>query len=213
MKKVLVVDDQRMSRENMEHTIAEMGGEYTLSKSVFSAELAYFVCMQKHIDLVLMDVCTSGSMDGIDAAERIKREFPNIKIVVVTSMVEESYIRRAKAAKVDSFWYKDISKENLSEVIRRTMNGESIFPDKTPDVQIGLARSCDLTEMEINVLRLVCEGYEYAEMAEKLHISQRTIKYHMGNLLSKTGYSNKIQLAIAATKNSYIVPRLPDEPK
>ena len=67
--------------------------------------------------------------------------------------------------------------------------------------------------MEINVLRLVCEGYEYAEMAEKLHISQRTIKYHMGNLLSKTGYSNKIQLAIAATKNSYIVPKLPDEPK
>ena len=94
--------------------------------------------MQKPIDLVLMDVCTSGSMDGIDAAERIKREFPNIKIVVVTSMVEESYIRLAKAAKVDSFWYKDISKENLSEVIRRTMNGESIFPDKTPDVQIGL---------------------------------------------------------------------------
>lgn len=128
-------------------------------------------------------------------------------------MVEESYIRRAKAAKVDSFWYKDISKEDLSEVIRRTMNGESLFPDKTPDVQIGLARSCDLTEMEINVLRLVCEGYEYAEMAERLHISQRTIKYHMGNLLSKTGYSNKIQLAIAATQNSYIVPRFSDEPK
>lgn len=212
MKKVLVVDDQRMSRENMERAIAEMEG-YTLSKSVFSAELAYFVCAQKSIDLVLMDVCTSGSMDGIDAAEKIKQEFPNIKIVVVTSMVEESYIRRAKAAKVDSFWYKDISKEDLSEVIRRTMNGESLFPDKTPDVQIGLARSCDLTEMEINVLRLVCEGYEYAEMAERLHISQRTIKYHMGNLLSKTGYSNKIQLAIAATQNSYIVPRFSDEPK
>ena len=80
-------------------------------------------------------------------------------------------------------------------------------------LQIGLARSCDLTEMEINVLRLVCEGYEYAEMAERLHISQRTIKYHMGNLLSKTGYSNKIQLAIAATQNSYIVPRFSDEPK
>ena len=212
MKKVLVVDDQRMSRENMERAIAEMEG-YTLSKSVFSAELAYFVCVQNPIDLVLMDVCTSGSMDGIDAAERIKREFPAIKIVVVTSMVEESYIRRAKAAQVDSFWYKDISKEDLSEVIRRTMNGESLFPDKTPDVQIGLARSCDLTEMEISVLRLVCEGYEYAEMAERLHISQRTIKYHMGNLLSKTGYRNKIQLAIAATQNSYIVPRLSDEPK
>ena len=212
MKKVLVVDDQRMSRENMERAIAEMEG-YTLSKSVFSAELAYFVCVQNPIDLVLMDVCTSGSMDGIDAAEKIKQEFPNAKIVVVTSMVEESYIRRAKAAKVDSFWYQDISKEDLSEVIRRTMNGESLFPDKTPDVQIGLAKSCDLTEMEISVLRLVCEGYEYAEMAEKLHISQRTVKYHMGNLLSKTGYSNKIQLAIAATKNSYIVPRLSDEPK
>ena len=80
-------------------------------------------------------------------------------------------------------------------------------------MQIGLARSCDLTEMEISVLRLVCEWYEYAEMAERLHISQRTIKYHMGNLLSKTGYSNKIQLAIAATQNSYIVPRFSDEPK
>ena len=158
-----------------------------------------------------MDVCTSGNKDGIEAAAEIKAKFPKIKIIIVTSMVEVSYLERARAAKVDSFWYKDISPEALIDVIDRTMAGEHLFPNETPKVKLGLAESTDLTSKEIEVLRLICDGLEYDEIADKLDIAERTVKYHASNILSKTGYANRTRLAIAVTNKKFIVPNLPEE--
>ena len=164
MKKVLIVEDQRMPRENMERILLD-SGKYALSASVN----------------------------------------------IVTSMVEVGYLKRAKEAKVDSFWYKDISPENLIDVIEQTMAGEHIFPDKTPSVKLGLADSSELTAKEIEVLRFVCEGLEYSEIAERMHISQRTVKFHVSNILSKTGYANKTRLAIAVTNKNFIIPSSPEK--
>ena len=208
MKKVLIVEDQRMPRENMERILLD-SGKYALSASVNGADVALAVCRREQIDLILMDVCTAGNKDGIEAATEIKAEFPDIKIIIVTSMVEVGYLKRAKEAKVDSFWYKDISPENLIDVIERTMAGESIFPDKTPSVKLGLADSSELTAKEIEVLRFVCEGLEYSEIAEP--ISQRTVKFHISNILSKTGYANKTRLAIAVTNKNFIIPSSPEK--
>lgn len=210
MKHVLIVEDQRMPRENMERMISD-SGRYALAASVNGADVAFAICKRQHFDLILMDVCTAGNKDGIEAAAEIKEKFPNIKIIIVTSMVEVSYLERARAARVDSFWYKDISPEALIEVIDRTMEGEHIFPDKTPKVKLGLADSTDLTAKEIEVLRLVCEGMEYSEIAEKLNIVERTVKYHISNILSKTGYANKTRLAIAVTNQKFIIPKLREE--
>lgn len=165
----------------------------------------------RKFDLILMDVCTAGNKDGIEAAAEIKAEFPDIKIIIVTSMVEVGYLKRAREAKADSFWYKDISPEKLIDVIEETMAGEHIFPDKTPSVKLGLADSSELTAKEIEVLRLVCEGLEYSEIAERMHISQRTVKFHISNILSKTGYANKTRLAIAVTNKNFIIPSSPEK--
>ena len=113
-----------------------------------------------------MDVCTSGNKDGIEAAAEIKAELPNIKIIIVTSMVEVGYLQRAREAKVDSFWYKDISPERLIDVMDRTMDGERVFPDKTPSVQLGLADSSELTAKEIEVLRYVCDFTVFESIAD-----------------------------------------------
>ena len=210
MKRVLIVEDQRMPRENMERTLSD-SGRYLLAASVSGADVAYVICQQQPIDLILMDVCTIGSKDGIDAAAEIKAAFPDIKIIVVTSMVEVSYLARAKAARVDSFWYKDISPEALIDVIDRTMAGEHLFPGATPKVKLGLAESTDLTAKEIEVLRLVCQGLEYSEIAETLRVAESTVKYHISNILSKTGYANKTRLAIAVTGKKFIIPSLPED--
>ena len=210
MKQVLIVEDQRMPRENMERMLSD-SGRYKLAASLNGADIAFLKCCQQHIDLILMDVCTSGNKDGIEAAAEIKAKFPNIKIIIVTSMVEVSYIERAKAAKVDSFWYKDISPEALIDVIDRTMAGEHLFTNKTPKVKLGLVESTELTSKEIEVLRLICDGLEYDEIAGRLGISERTVKYHVSNILSKTGYANRTRLAIAVTNKKFIVPNLPEE--
>ena len=80
MKKVLIVEDQRMPRENMERILLD-SGKYALSASVNGADVALAVCRQEKIDLILMDVCTAGNKDGIEAAAEIKAEFPDIKII------------------------------------------------------------------------------------------------------------------------------------
>lgn len=210
MVRVLIVEDQRMPREHMERMISDSEG-YTLAASVNGADIAFVICRQQHIDLILMDVCTTGNKDGIEAAGEIKAAFPRIKIIIVTSMVEVSFLERARAAKVDSFWYKDISPEALIEVIGRTMAGEHLFPGATPKVKLGLADSTDLTPKEIEVLRLVCDGLEYGEIARRLGIAERTVKYHISNILSKTGYANKTRLAIAVTNKKFIIPSLPED--
>lgn len=91
------------------------------------------------------------------------------------------------------------------------MDGESVFPDKTPSVQLGLADSSEFTNKEIEVLRFVCDGLEYSEVAERMNISVRTVKYHVSNILSKTGYANKTRLAIAVTNKNFIIPSSPEK--
>lgn len=210
MKQVLIVEDQRMPRKYMERMISD-SKKYTLAASISGADIALAYCRRQSIDLILMDVCTAGNKDGIEAAAEIKAAFPNIKIIAVTSMVEVSFLERAKAAKVDSFWYKDFSPEELIDVIDRTMMGEHLFPHETPKVKLGLADSADLTAKEIQVLRLVCAGLEYSEIATALCIAERTVKYHVSNILQKTGYANKTRLAIAVTGKKFIIPNLPED--
>lgn len=210
MTSVLIVEDQRMPRENMEHLV-EDSGRYRRVASLSTAEMALAQCARHAVDLVLMDVCTKGSRDGIDVAAEIKARHPETKVIIITSMVEESYLKRAKAAGAESFWYKDVSPESLLEVMDRTMAGESLYPDRTPETRLGQVSSTQLTPREIEVLRLVCEGLEYEEIAAELGISSRTVKRFVSSLLEKTGYSNRTRLAIAVTKKNFILPHLEEE--
>lgn len=210
MTKVLVIDDQRIAREYMENVVKN-GEDYELVGSLSKADLAETVCRRNQVDLVLMDVCTYGTKDGIDAAAELRRLFPKLKMIVVTSMVEESYIKRAREAGVDSFWYKEISPEDLITVMDATMQGRQMWPGETPAVKLGVTTSNEFTETEIKVLRLVCEGLEYSEIAERLNYTKDNVKYHIRNILQKTGYANKTQLAIAVTGKRFIIPRLFDE--
>ena len=202
MTSVLIVEDQRMPRENMEHLV-EDSGRYRRVASLSTAEMALAQCARHTVDLVLMDVCTKGSRDGIDVAAEIKAWYPETKVIIITSMVEESYLKRAKAAGAESFWYKDVSPESLLEVMDRTMAGESLYPDR-----LGQVSSTQLTPREIEVLRLVCEGLEYEEIAAELGISSRTVKRFVSSLLKKPGYPTRTRLAIAVTKKNFILPHL-----
>lgn len=210
MTRVLIIDDQRIAREYME-SVVKNGEDYELVGSLSQADLAATVCRRSAVDLVLMDVCTYGTKDGIDAAAELRGMFPKLKIIVVTSMVEQSFISRAKKAGVDSFWYKDVSPEDLITVMDTTAQGGHMWPDETPSVKLGVTTSDDFTETEIKVLRLVCEGLEYSEIAERLNYTKDNVKYHIRNILQKTGYANKTQLAIAVTGKRFIIPKLFNE--
>ena len=197
MTYVLIVEDQPMVRRLLE-TYVEAEPGLTLAASIPGAKLAPELCRQKQVDLILMDVQTENRENGLTAAARIKREQPQVRILVVTSLIDAEVLRQARLLGADSLWYKDGSREMLMEVARRTLEGEHIFPDAPPVARIGTAKSSDFTGAEMRVLRCLVQGMSYAATAQTLGVDARTVKFHVSNMLQKTNFENKLQLAVAA---------------
>ena len=202
--KVMIVEDQTMPRQLFELRV-QSSERFEVAISIDNAAMADIYCLRYPVDLILMDVITRNGESGLDAAARIKRAFPKIKIVIVTSMPECSYLSRARAIGVESFWYKEEQRESLMEIMERTMNGESIYPDATPELRLGLASSCDFTERELEVLREMTGGDTNQEIAERLHMSVATVKTHILNMLGKTGFRNRTELAVRARESGLVI--------
>lgn len=201
---VLIVDDQALPRQYFE-SIVTHSRDYALTAAISSARMAYSYCARGGVDLVLMDIVMSDDFSGLDAARKIKQSYPNIKILAVTSMPDATFLEKARGAGVDSFWYKEVQDEPMLQVMDRTMAGEQVWPDKAPAVSLGLCNSSELTDRELDVLRFLARGYSNQEIAEELFVSINTVRFHLGNLLSKTGCSSRTELAIAAAKSGIAI--------
>ena len=204
MIQVLIVEDDPMARQLLEIYV-EKSGAYSLAQSVESAAFAELCCRARQIDLILMDVCTAMNASGLEAAEKIKREFPYIKVIIITSQPECSFLDRARAAGVDSFWYKNGTAEELVAIMDRTMAGEQVYPDTTPPLQLGDVTSDLLSDRELEVLRELVAGEPDAAIAEKLHMSLRTVKAHIQSMRDKTGFRNRTELAVRAREIGLII--------
>ena len=202
--KVLLVEDDPLARQLLEMFINK-SEHYILDGAITSAAMAQVYLCKNKIDLILMDVCTALNANGIDAAEKIKKDYPDIKIIIITSQPEHSYISRARKVNVDSFWYKTVIAEEFITLLDKTMAGEHIYPDMTPTLMIGNAQSIDFTNREIEVLRLIVAGERDLEIAEHLGISLRTVKNHVQNLKDKTGMRNRTELAVRVRDAGFVI--------
>ncbi len=194
---MLIVEDQNIPRELFKIYI-DSSDEFELLFSIPNASAALSICQNNQVDLILMDVMTDLNQSGLVAAEDIKKQFPNIKIIIVTSMPEYSWLSRARKIGVDSFWYKDGQKNGLFDVMKRTMDGEHIYPDKTPLIHIGNTTNHDFTERELDVLKELATGDTNTEIAKRLFISVATVKSHIQHLMEKTGFKTRTELVSEA---------------
>lgn len=201
---VLIVEDQDMPRELFEIYI-NSSDKFNRLLSISNASAALAVCRNNQVDLILMDVLTELGHSGLDAAEEIKKEFPKIKIVIVTSMPEYSWLERARKIGVDSFWYKDGQKESILDVMERTMAGENIYPDETPLIHIGNTTNHDFTERELEILKELTTGDTNTAIAERLHISLPTVKSHIQHLMEKTGFKTRTELVSEARSLGIVI--------
>ena len=204
MINVLIVEDDPMARQLLEIYI-NTSEKYHHIQSVESAALAEFCCRTNQVDVILMDVCTAMNASGLDAAEKIKKIFPNTKIIIITSQPECSFIERAHEVGVDSFWYKSSEAEEILSVLDRTMAGESVFPESTPSLKLGDTYSENLTDRELEVLRELVAGESDAAIAEKLFMSLRTVKGHIQSMREKTGFRNRTELAVRARESGLVI--------
>ena len=205
MKKILIVEDQMLARKYLCSCI-EKSTECEVASALTRADAALQRCGEGHIDLVVMDICTENDSDGLDAAEAIKKYYPRIKIVMVTSMLEGRFLDRARKIGADSFWYKDSPSGDLVGVIEGTLSGKSYWPDSTPAVQLGNTLSCGLSDQELETLRLLCEGQTNAEIAAGMNVAESTVRTYINRMLEKTGYPNRNRLMVAAVSKRLVVP-------
>ena len=207
MINVLLVEDTKMGRDCIAGYLRG-SDRYCLAAAITNAAMAETTCLHTPIDLILMDYCTENDEDGIAAAAVIKGRMPHIKIIIITSMASTDLIDRARAAGADSFWYKETGDQELLAVMDRTMEGQSVYPDTTPVIRIGDAKSTDLTPMQLSVLRLMVQGCSNPTIARELHISVDDVKWHIKGLYDKTGYNSRVTLVGAVIKKDFIVPGL-----
>ena len=201
---VLIVEDDPMARQLLEIYVKN-SESYNLIQSVESAMFAEVCCKTNPVDLILMDVCTAMNASGLEAAEKIKKSFPAIKVIIITSQPECSFLDRARAIGVDSFWYKGANAEEIIAIMDKTIQGESIYPDTTPVLKLGNAESKSFSKRELDVLRMVVSGETDAEIAENLNITINTVKFHVQSMKKKTGFRNRTELAVRARLSGLVV--------
>lgn len=204
-KKVVIADDYRISREYFEMHIKITDG-FTLIKSFDNAQDAVAFCILNDVDIVVMDVLMRKGIDGLTAAEMIKKAKPDVKIIMATSTTEFAWENRAKNIGVESFWYKEFSRESFDDILVRTAEGESVYPVDVPEPRLGNARRSDFTERELDVLREMCSGdLSHEEIAHRLEISVNTLRTHIKHILSKTGYTSRKELVARTREQQFVV--------
>ena len=204
MTRVAIVDDQNITRQFFSYFIKD-SSEFELVATLKDGEEAISFCKNNAVDLILMDIVMVGGMNGLDASKEIKKLRPTIKIIIITSMPEVSYIEKAREIGVDSFWYKELEEVPILSVMERTMKGEHIYPDTTPELMIGNAKSTEFSQMDLDILREVTTGATNKEISEKLYVSPATVNYYINDLLVKTGYKNRVQLAVKARLEGLVI--------
>ena len=158
-----------------------------------------------------MDICTANNSNGIAFAKIVKENHPNIKIIIMTGILDVSFINEAKQIGIESFIYKNISKDSLVSTVKNTANGYSIYPNSNRKENTSDSILSELTDKEMQILKLYCRLLDKDAVAEALSISPRTLKSHIHSIYDKTGFNNLAKLAIYCVSNGFIVSNL-DEP-
>jgi two-component system, NarL family, response regulator LiaR len=207
--RVLIADDHQVVRQGLRGFL-ELQEDIELVSEAEDGISAVNMAKQYAPDVVLMDLVMP-KLDGIEAISQIKANNPNTKVIALTSFTDDDKVFPAIQAGASSYLLKDITPSNLVEAIRAVHRGESrLHPDITRKLMEQIAHSVspvhslhpdDLTEREIGVIRLVAQGRNNHDIAQELVISEKTVKTHISNILSKLHLEDRTQLAIYAIKN------------
>ncbi|RME64746.1 MAG: DNA-binding response regulator [Caldilineae bacterium] len=204
--KVLICDDQAIIRDGLEMMLRLERNIQVLGKAQDGAE-AVDLAEQLSPDLVLMDLKMPG-MNGVEATRQIRARFPQVKVLVLTTYDDDEWVFDAIRAGAAGYLLKDTPREKVVEAIRGTVEGKS-FVD--PAVAGRLMQQVagrqeqpasrlleELSEREVEVLRLIARGLSNAEIAAQLHLSEGTVRNHVSAILAKLNLPDRTNAAILA---------------
>ncbi len=218
MKKinVLIVEDHPLTRQTLEYQVKKLPNINVLG-SVENGKSAVEFVENNKPDIILMDI-EMPVMNGIEATMEIKKKHPNIIIIMLTSHGERENVLNAFNSGANAYCIKNIEMDELAKVIDIVLEG-GIWVDKQIAGYVFSVlthlneeqkknrlsqKDFDISEREMDVLKLVADGLSNEEIAEKLYISKFTVKNHIASLISKLAVKDRVQMAVFALKNDII---------
>jgi NarL family two-component system response regulator LiaR len=202
---ILIVDDHAVVRHGA-RAFLDAQPDFVVVADVSSGGEAVLLAADLAPDVVLMDLVMPG-MDGVEATRRLKQKSPCSQVIVLTSYHEDEHIFPAIRAGALSYVLKDVPLPELAAIIRKAARGEAVLhPQVAARLVHELSRSPSqgsslqalLSEREREVLRLIAEGLGNGEIAERLVVSEKTVKSHVRNILSKLHVQDRTQAAVFA---------------
>jgi NarL family two-component system response regulator LiaR len=194
--RVMIVDDHTMTRTGLKFFIKAFP-DLELLGEASNAEEALALCAKTLPDVILMDMVMPG-LDGAEATHLIRQRYPQAQIIALTSFQEGDLVERALKSGAIGYLLKNVSAQELAAAIRAAHTGHSTVAPEVTEILVKAARQGskpghDLTEREQEVLALLVEGLSNAQIAERLVISQATVKYHVRGILSKLNAANRAE--------------------
>ena len=207
---VALVDDHEIVRQGV-RALLETQPDITIVGEASSGEEGVRLSAEHAPDVVLMDLVMPG-MNGVEATRQIKQQSPRTQVIVLTSYHEDEHILPAIRAGALSYLLKDVSPAELLAAVFKAARGETtIHPRVAAKMMQALGTKekeqspfADLSKREIEVLRLIADGLTNAAIAEALFISEKTVKSHVGNILSKLHLADRTQAAVYAWRSGLV---------
>ncbi len=208
---LLLTDDHAIVRQGI-RAFLELQPDLMVIGEADSGENAVRMASELAPDIVLMDLVMPG-IGGVEATRQVKQVSPHSQVIVLTSYHEDEYIFPALRAGALSYVLKDVGPEELADIVRKAACGESILHPRVAARVVQELRGTrtdtpniftELSERELDVLRLIADGRSNAEIANKLIISEKTVKGHVSNILGKLHMMDRTQAAVFAWQQGFV---------
>jgi NarL family two-component system response regulator LiaR len=208
---IIVADDHEVVRQGL-RAYLESQPDFAVVGEASSGCEALAAATRLQPQVLLMDLIMPG-MDGVEATQQVREACPHTQVVVLTSYHEDEHIFPALRAGAVAYLLKDVPMAELAEALRRAARGETTLD---PHVASRLIRNIDgggnhgrnpftdLTERELDVLKLIAHGMNNGEIAARLYLSEHTVKGHVSNILGKLGLADRTQAAVYAWQHGLV---------
>ncbi|WP_234122450.1 response regulator transcription factor [Clostridium hydrogenum] len=212
--KILIADDEKLIRDGLK-IILNANDELNVVGVSENGEAAIEFCKKEQVDVILMDI-RMPICDGVKATKIIKNEFPNVKILVLTTFKDDEYIFDAMKFGANGYILKDTSYDVIIDAVKSVYKGNVVVNPEVASLMVcGLNKNQQgdlenikdkykLTDRQIEIIICIGSGLSNKEIAEKQYVTEGTVKNHITEILSKLEMRDRTQIAIFALKNNLV---------
>jgi DNA-binding NarL/FixJ family response regulator len=211
MIRVLICDDQTVVRDGLE-AILSTDDEIEVVGVARNGQEAVDLAGERQPDVALMDL-SMPVLTGVQATERIRKRWPNVRVLVLTTYADDAWVLDAVRAGASGYLLKDTRREHLVAAIKGTAEGKTFIDPSVAGKLLAQVASPPLpppppveglTERELAVLQLICRGYGNPDIAERLHLAQGTVRNYVSVILQKLGVEDRTQAAVVAYQRGLV---------